>query len=133
MICIDTTVLIDEFRSAGNPAAPVFQALMQHANEELIVPSIAAGEFLCGAVLISEERAQQALGILQRRRVIAIDLTIAEHYGRIAAHLRSDGKIQPFSHNDIWIAATARASGSRLLTRNQKHFAGVPLLELIGY
>lgn len=133
MICIDTTVLIDEFRSAGNAAAPVFKALFKYGNEELIVPAVAAGEFMDGAAYISEERLQEALGILKQRRVIMIDLVIAEHYGRIAGHLRKKGKITPYSHNDLWIAATARATGSRLLTRNQKHFAHIPQLDLTGY
>lgn len=125
--------MIDEFRSAGNPAAPVYKALFKHANEELIVPAIAAGEFLDGAASVSEERAQQALGILQLHRVVAVDLIIAENYGRIVAHLRKSSKITPYSHNDLWIAATARASGSRLLTRNPKHFARIPGLEIIAY
>ncbi len=68
MICIDTTVLIDEFRSRGDPNAPVNRALLA---------------------------------------------------GR--------------SHNDLWIAATARLHGAALLTRNPADFGGIAALEAIGY
>ena len=53
MICIDTTVLIDEFRARGNRDAPVNRALLTHGAEILIVPAIAAGEFLDGAAMVS--------------------------------------------------------------------------------
>jgi predicted nucleic acid-binding protein len=65
MICSDTTVLMDEFRAAGNPSAPVNRALLAYGSETLVVPSIAAGEFLDGAAMISEERMQQALRVLK--------------------------------------------------------------------
>lgn len=45
MICVDTTVLIDEFRAKGDLSAPVNRALIAHGAETLIVPAAAAGEF----------------------------------------------------------------------------------------
>lgn len=36
MICIDTTVLIDEFRAKGDPAAPVNQRLYEFPNLDVI-------------------------------------------------------------------------------------------------
>ncbi len=89
MICADTTVLIDEFRAKGNPAAPVNRALLQHSGEELVIPIVAAGEFLDGAAFVSEQRCQEALILLRQRRTIAAGLDVAEHYGRIASILRA--------------------------------------------
>ena len=133
MICIDTTVMIDEFRAKGNRNAPVNQALLRHQHEELIVPCVVAGEYLDGAATLSEERIQEALAILRSRRLAEVSLDVAEHYGRLVSGLRKQGQLSGRSHNDLWIAATARAYGARLLTRNPRHFADVPNLDVIGY
>lgn len=133
MICIDTTVLIDEFRAAGDRDSAVNRSLLAHAGELLIVPAAAAGEFLDGAARISEQRVQEALILLRLRQVVAIDLHVAEHYGRIVSHLRSHHHLTGRSHNDLWIAATARAHGARLLTRNARHFTHIDSLELVPY
>ena len=108
MICVDTTVLIDEFRAKGDLSAPVNRALIAHGAETLIVPA-AAGEFLDGAAMVSETRVQEALFFLRRRNVIPADLDVAEHYGSTASALRKARKLDGRSRNDIWIAATARA------------------------
>ena len=133
MICIDTTVLIDEFRAKGDLSAPVNRALLTHGAETLIVPVAAAGEFLDGAAMVSPARVQEALALLRRRNVVPSDLDTAEHYGSIASSLRRERKLDNRSHNDLWIAATAKCHGARLLTRNPKHFQAVEGLDIIGY
>lgn len=133
MICIDTTVLIDEFRAKGNLSAPVNRALLAHGAETLIVPTAAAGEFLDGAAMVSPARLQEALFLLRRRKVVPSDLDTAEHYGSIASSLRRPRRLDNRSHNDIWIAATAKCHGARLLTRNPKHFHAIEGLGVIGY
>lgn len=133
MICLDTTVLIDEFRAGGDPRAPVNHSLLEHGGESLIVPVVAAGEFLDGAAMISEERVQQALRLMRTRRLAAITLEVAGHYARIASTLRRQRALGGRSHNDLWIAATSRSHGARLLTRNPSDFGGISGLEVIGY
>lgn len=133
MICIDTTVLIDEFRAKGDLSAPVNRALLAHGAETLIVPVAAAGEFLDGAAMVSPARVQEALALLRRRNVVPSDLDTAEHYGSIASSLRRKRKLDNRSHHDLWIAATAKCHGARLLTRNTKHFQAVEGLDIIGY
>lgn len=133
MICVDTTVLIDEFRAKGNLSAPVNRALIAHGAETLIVPAAAAGEFLDGAAMVSDTRRQEALFLLRRRNVVPAALDVAERYGSIASTLRKVGKLEGRSHNDIWIAATALCRGARLLTRNPKHFQRMKGLAVTGY
>lgn len=133
MICIDTTVLIDEFRARGSRDTAVNRALLAHGAEILIVPAIAAGEFLDGAAMVSERRFDESLGILRRRRVVGADLETAQHYGRIVAFLRRKNGLAGRSQNDLWIAATARCHGARVLTRNAADFNGFPDLEVLGY
>jgi predicted nucleic acid-binding protein len=82
------------------------------------VPAAAAGEFLDGAAMVSEQRIQEALLLLRGRAIFPATLEVAEHYGRITARLRRRKALAGRSHNDLWIGATARAGGARLLTRN---------------
>ncbi len=133
MICIDTTVLIDEFRARGSRDAPVNRALLTYGAEILIVPAIAVGEFLDGAAMVSEQRFHESLGIMRRRRVVSADLETAQHYGRIVAFLRREKDLAGRSKNDLWIAATARCHGARVLTRNAADFEGIPELDVLGY
>ena len=133
MIAIDTTVLIDEFRAKGNPAAPVNQALLKFAEEPMLVPAVAAGEFLDGAWMVSRERAEQAMRLLRTRRVCGIDLETASIYGRLVARLRREMKLGGRSQNDLWIAATAISAGAILLSRNPGDFSGIEGLEVWGY
>ena len=51
-----------------------------------------------------------------------------EHYGDIRAALERIGR--PIGHNDLLIAAHARALGATLVTRNVDEFARVPNLEV---
>lgn len=58
---------------------------------------------------------------------LPVSLTTADHYGIIAASLRSQGT--PIPVNDIWIAAHAKQSGAALLTFDS-HFQKVEGLKL---
>lgn len=133
MICIDTTVLIDEFRARGNLEAPVNRALLALGMETLILPAITAGEFLDGAAMVSSRRYQDALHVIRRRRVADLNIETAQHYGQIVSHLRRQKLLSGRSPNDLWIAATARSHGARILTRNPDDFAEIPGLEVLGY
>jgi predicted nucleic acid-binding protein len=111
----------------------VNRALLAHAAETLIVPVAAAGEFLDRAAMVSPVRFQQALKLLRLRRVVPADLELAREYGRLVSDLRQRKLLTGKSHNDLWIAATARIHGAALLTRNPADFRGIPALEVIGY
>jgi tRNA(fMet)-specific endonuclease VapC len=133
VICADTTVLIDEFRAKGSASAPVNRALLAHGAEILILPAVVAGEFLDGARMVSEPRYQESLALLRRRNVVTVDLETAQHYGEIVSHLRQQGLLAGKSQNDLWIAASARRHGARVLTRNAADFSGVPGLSVLTY
>lgn len=133
MICINTTVLIDEFRARGDAGAAVNRALLDHGSEDLIVPAIAAGEFLDGAAMDSSQRFQEALMVLRRRRVVGVDLETAQHHAWTVSRLRRAKALAGKSQNDLWIAATAKRHGARLLTRNRGDFHRIPDLEVLAY
>jgi tRNA(fMet)-specific endonuclease VapC len=133
VICLDTTVLIDEFRARGRVEAPVNQALLTHGGESLIVPVNAAGEFLDGAAMISEERFQQALVWFRSRKIVPLTFETAQWYGRLVSSMRKQNQLSGPSQNDLWIAACAKAHGARLMTRNVDDFRAVEGIEVFGY
>lgn len=133
MICLDTTVLIDQFRSRGSPEAPVQAALRALAGEAVGVPVIVAGEYLEGAALVSDARLAEARRYLATLRLLPVEGETALIYARLAAALRARQALGGRSQNDLWIAATALRHGARLLTRNPADFAGIPSLEVVGY
>ena len=56
-----------------------------------------------------------------------VNLDVAQRYAEVRKHLQIKGK--PIPENDIWIAATAHASGLKLITRDQ-HFANIEFLNV---
>ena len=65
-------------------------------------------------------------------RIVAVDETVARHYGRVYAALRRAGT--PIPANDMWIAACAIDQGACLLTFDHDfdHIAALDRLVLDG-
>jgi tRNA(fMet)-specific endonuclease VapC len=63
----------------------------------------------------------QLLGVLD---VLSISRKVGDLYGAIRADLERRG--QTIGHNDLWIAAHAKASNLVLVTANEREFVRVP-------
>ncbi len=63
--------------------------------------------------------------------LLAIDIETAWLFGNLVGHLRQRGSM--IGPNDLWIAATALASGIPILTRNVNEFKRVPGLSILSY
>jgi tRNA(fMet)-specific endonuclease VapC len=82
-----------------------------------LISSVSEGEIRSLALQFGWGRTRQARLEAVLGRAIAVPLEFAgviEAYARIDAHCRRMGT--PIGENDTWIAATAHATGSRLLT-----------------
>ena len=133
MICVDTTFLVDLWRTRDQPASPCEDLLNANPGTEFVVPSHAAGEFLEGGAAVSPERLKESLTFLRLFRVGDVDVETAFRYATIVAGLRSESALAGRSKPDLWIAAWAIQHAAPLATRNTKHFSGIPDLDLIGY
>ena len=128
MILIDTNVISELMRPA--PAPAVLAWFAAHEASALYLSAVGEGELRRGAVILPQGR--------RRRQLLeAIDAMIAEDFaGRVmpfdskaavafadvfAARQRAG---RPISFPDCQIAATARAHGAALATRNVADFEG---------
>ena len=133
MVCVDSTFLVDLWRSSGREEAGCVRLLRRAESETLAVPAHAAGEFLEGGAAISPQRFIESLKFLRLFALGPVGLETAEHYARTVADLRSRGVLSGMSKPDLWIAAWALEHGCPLATRNTRHFRMVKRLELIRY
>ncbi len=123
---VDTTFWIDLFeeqRDGKVGRARTFLAI--HRGVALKVSLITWGELAPGF-----RTPDQIDHLLRRVRVLNLHKQVAWEAGRIERELSERGS--RLGENDNWIAATARAWGLRLVTRD-KAFSRVPGLNVVKY
>jgi predicted nucleic acid-binding protein len=125
-VLTDTTFWIDlsEERQTGR-RGPAFVFLGAHRAQSLEVSIITWGELAAG---FPEPQGLDRL--LRRVRILTLPRQVAWEASRIERELAARG--QQLGENDNWIAATARAWGLRLVTRDAA-FQRVPRLTVVGY
>jgi tRNA(fMet)-specific endonuclease VapC len=129
-VALDTTFLIDlqnEHRARGKAhGATAF--LQNHQTAELLLPSVALGEYLEGFANPDSDKAQELVSLL---RILPVTREVARTYAATARALRARGKL--IGTNDLWIACTAKTANLPLVTRNADHFKRVSGLVVVDY
>jgi tRNA(fMet)-specific endonuclease VapC len=77
---------------------------------------------------VSERLRIQVEAVLFAIDILPLEGPVVRHYGEIRAYLQSQGT--SIGHNDLFIAAHARALGFTLVTENVREFARVPELAI---
>ena len=119
-LCLDTNA----YSALGSGNVAITQLL--EMAEEIIVPSMVVGELMFGFLKGSRFNQNEA----NLKRFLAQDgvlfqpvtMNISERYGYVKAALSQKGRIIP--ENDIWIAATALETGTRLISYDT-HFDNI--------
>jgi|694.fasta_scaffold114581_4 predicted nucleic acid-binding protein len=126
-VCLDTNA----FSRLMGGHVPLTQLL--ESCEEVLLSATVLGELHAGFELGSRrETNRRQLGeflALPGVETIPVTTDIAERYGILISQLTRQGT--PISTNDIWIAAAALETGSRLVTYDS-HFRHVPGLIVLG-
>ena len=126
-ICLDTNA----YSALGRGIAAAVKII--ESAEEVIVPVTVLGElmfgFLKGSRLSQNESDLEKFLSQDGVRIQHVTREIAERYGFVKAAL--SGRGTPIPENDIWIAATALETGTRLVS-NDAHFDSVGGLLRIG-
>jgi tRNA(fMet)-specific endonuclease VapC len=124
---LDTNVIVELLR--GNDQALAGRYLAA-SPRHYAVPEMVRAELLFGAAVSARPDANRAAveRLLQPLRLLPFAGEAAGHYAAIRAELQQRGT--PIGANDLIIAATARAHGCTLVTRNTAGFDRVPALAL---
>lgn len=109
----EATQLLDSLRGAG-----------------LAVSIITVGELYEGVLFGPEpRRSERALeSFLRAARALPLSMAVVRRFARIRGELRAAGL--PVGDMDLFIAATALHHGLMLVSRNTRHFARIPGLQL---
>lgn len=123
MILADTDVLIDHI--AG--LQPARRVILGYANaDRLRTTSVNCFELMSGA---EGKRGDRIRLLLSVTPVLPLDKEAAERAAEVRRNLEARG--QYIGMGDSLIAGIALSNNLPLLTRNRKHFEGVPNLKLV--
>ncbi|UWQ19782.1 type II toxin-antitoxin system VapC family toxin [Jannaschia sp. M317] len=128
MIVIDTNVVSELMRPA--PARVVLEWFEGQDPSSLYLSAISEAELRRGVAILPEGRRRDALrGAIDAMvaedfagRVLPFDGAAAVAFATVFAERRAAGR--PISFPDCQIAATARAHGAMVATRNTRDFGG---------
>ena len=120
-VCIDTNAY-SAFKRGEKAIAELLEAA-----DEVLVSTVVLGELYAGFGLgaLQHRNSRELRMFLDKPGVVicAVSDEIAQHFGALLKVLRKQGT--PLPTNDIWIAATALETGSRLVTLDG-HFKSIP-------
>ena len=128
-VIADTTVLIDLWRYSRKPSR-LAELKNKVRDAAILVPWITQAEFSRGALFqgVSLDRLKD---FYRGFHLVPLDQPTIDTYCRLWVTMAKGGRAP--SYPDLWIAACAIARDLAVLTRNPKHFANIPDLDVIGY
>ncbi len=128
-LILGTSFLVDfERELIAGAFGPAQRFLQSHQTRRLHITFTVAGELAAGPRLNERTKWDELVSPFE---VIPCTPEVSWRYGRLYRYLRDNGLL--IDANDLWIAATALAFEMPLVTRNERHFARVPELDVIGY
>ena len=128
-VIADTTVLIDLWRYRRTPQR-LADLSARIGEAAMLIPWITEAEFSRGALFKDVSPAALA-EFYASFHLLPFDQAVIGHYCRLWAEMARKGHAPGYP--DLWIAACAVAGKAPVLTRNPKHFAHIPDLEVIAY
>ena len=133
MAVLDTNLLVDLLRRRPVPrtrhAENLIRAMLSD-GEPLMTTRINVAELYVGAEISADPSGEEARidRLLKPFQILEFDAESARAYGRIQATPRRTGR--PAGDMDALIAAISIRHGQRLITRNHRHFVGIPGLSV---
>ncbi len=124
---LDTNVMSEMMKPAGQRTAEVFAWLGRQAGESLYTTTVTVAEILAGVAMLPQGRRKASLAIAVDRilslfegRCLPFDLVAAPFFAEAVSVRRRSRK--PSDSFDLLIGAIARANGMAVVTRNTADF-----------
>ena len=128
-LILETRFLVDlERELIADAPGPAQLFLEAHQAQKLHITFTIAGELAAGPRMNERSTWDEWVSPFE---VIPCTPEVSWRHGRLDRYLRENGLL--IAANDLWIAATALAFEIPVVTRDEKHFARVPGLNVIGY
>lgn len=129
MHALDTNTLIYFFKGMG----AVADRLLSQRTSQIAIPAVVVYELEVGLAKSSspKKRRLQLETLLDRVRVLPLDLDEAREAGQIRARLERKGT--PIGLIDSLIAGTARFHGATLVTHNTREFSRIDGLKVVDW
>jgi tRNA(fMet)-specific endonuclease VapC len=122
LVLLDTTLLIDAERTESD-----LDELIRD-EDDVAIAAITVAELLVGVELAAEKhrvaRAGYVEEVITSIPVIPYDTVVAVEHAHLLAAVKQAGR--PRGAHDLLIAATARATGRVVVTRDRRAFADLP-------
>ena len=115
-------------RRARARASGATELLAAYAETELLLPSVALGEYLEG---FDDPSSKEARALVAPLTVLDVTADVAAVYAAVVRSRRTRGKL--IGTNDLWIGCTARVAGVAIVTRDGAHFRRIPDLHVVEY
>lgn len=116
-LCIDTNAYVS-FKQARSSLVHFLEEA-----DEIFLPAVVVGELYAGFFMGKkfDQNVRELNQFLAQPGISLISITasVAEYYGKLVASLKARGT--PIPTNDIWIAASALDTGTRLVSYDD-HF-----------
>jgi tRNA(fMet)-specific endonuclease VapC len=123
---LDTNVIAAMVKQ---PRGALAQRLAGLPRESFAISVVVAAEVRYGLSRKASPKLTNAVeAVIAAIDIVPLEEPADRHYGEIRAELARLG--QPIGHNDLFIAAHARALGAVLITANVSEFARVPGLKV---
>ncbi len=128
-LILETSFLVDlERELILGEAGPAQLFLDSHETHQLHITFTIAGELAAGPRMNERSVWDRLISPFE---VLGCTPEVTWRYGRLYRYLKANGML--IDANDLWIAATALAFELPVVTRNERHFARVPDLAVLGY
>ncbi len=124
--CVDTSLVVAILRGKANAQR---HRLVSLDPLKVFIPSVVLAELLHGCEKSAAPAANRVKvhGFISPFATLPFDAQAATHYAEIKRDLEKSGRL--IGNNDLLIAATARAHGFTLISRNDAEFSRVPGLQ----
>ncbi len=134
MFCLDTNIIVFAIRNRPSLQKKlIFERISQMNPKDPFFAEITRAELLTGIHKKpqSENESRKLDNFLSPYQSLPFRKSEAEHYAEIRVTLEENGSL--IDPNDLFIAATARASNTTLITNNTREFSRVPGLKIADW
>lgn len=131
MVCLDTSFIIDVLRGDQHARKVMDEIIADNDTTSIATPTLMELQTSIALNRKGYKEEQIIDKIIASSVILPLDHELAVRAGQIEAELIHSGEMIP--PVDIMIAAIALQQNETILTRNSKHFARIPGLEVMTY